>query len=141
MSKKDVARELFAELEARGLFEYGSVIDTTLVHSIIGIEMPTYAAKSVYARLTIIELNAIDYCRRQLLDQGKYLKGDASGYRILLPSENKAQIEDYVEQANGKLARALKLSRNSKVEDRSDLNQIEARIVLKRDGMRRGATA
>lgn len=137
MSKYDYMRGLLAGLTERGLTEYGSDISSALVHDLLDIDFPAEAAKSVYDRLAMIELGAIDYCRNVLLGQGKYLCGTKSGYRVLLPSENKSQIDSYMASADKKLARALKLSRNS-VQETAAHDQTEARILLKRTGARAG---
>ena len=136
MARRDVQRELYAELDARGLLEYGSVIESSVVHAALGIEMPTMASKSEFDRLALIELSAIDYVRNILLGQGKYLTGTDAGYRILLPSENSAQVEQYISSADKKLNRALKLFRNSPTESSSLPDQTEARILMKRAGMK-----
>lgn len=136
MSKRDAHRDLLTELGARGLLEYGSVIDTTTVHNILGIVMPMVASKAEFDRIAMQELAAIDYCRNVLLGQGKYLMGTNTGYRILLPSENKSQIDAYMSSADRKLSRALKLSRNSPSEADTQPDQTAARILMKRSGMR-----
>lgn len=139
-TKRDAMRGLLTALTERGLTEYGSDIPTALVHEVLEIDMPSYAAKAVYDRLAMLELSAIDYCRNVLLGQGKYLSGTRTGYRILLPSENKGQIDSYMTSADRKLSRALKLSRNSAV-DTVVHDQTEARIMMKRTGMRGGGEA
>jgi len=136
MARRDVQRELYAELDARGLLEYGSVIESSVVHAALGIDMPTVASKSEFDRLALIELSAIDYVRNILLGQGKYLTGTDAGYRILLPSENSAQVEQYISSADKKLTRALKLFRNSPSVNSSLPDQTEARILMKRAGMK-----
>lgn len=136
MARRDVQRELYAELDERGLLEYGSVIESSVVHAALGIEMPTMASKAEFDRLALIELSAIDYVRNILLGQGKYLTGTDAGYRILLPSENSAQVEQYISSADKKLTRALKLFRNSPSVNSSLPDQTEARILLKRAGMK-----
>jgi hypothetical protein len=135
MSKREAQRELYAELDARGLLEYGSVIETPVVHAVLGIEMPAYGTKSDFDKIALFELSAIDYIRNILLGQGKYLMGTDSGYRILLPSENAAQVEQYISSADKKLSRALKLSRNTPTLDMQMPDQTEARILMKRSGM------
>lgn len=137
MSKRDGMRDLLSALGERGLLEFGSVIETSVVHDVLGITVPAVASKAVYDRLAMIELSAIDYCRNVLLGQGKYLMGTPSGYRILLPSENKVQIDSYMSSADKKLSRALKLSRNSPQAAGDDRCQTEARILMKREGARR----
>lgn len=137
-SKRDAARGLLEALTERGLTTYGSDIPTALVHEVLEIEIPTYAAKAVYDRLSMLELSAIDYCRNVLMGQGRYLAGTRTGYRILLPSENRGQIDAYMSSADRKLSRALKLSRNSPA-DASAHDQTETRIHMKMTAMRRGA--
>jgi len=134
-SKRDTMRALLADLQDMGLTEYGSDIPTELVHSILDINMPTYASKAVFDNIAMTELAAIDYCRNVLLGHGKYLQGTRSGYRVLLPSENKAQIDAYMGSADRKLSRALKLSRNSP-QAAQENDQTEARIMMKRSGAR-----
>jgi len=136
VSKSETQKGLMSELSELQLLEFGSVITRDLVHRLLGIEMPSYAAKEVYDRLAMIELSAIDYCRNILLGQGKYLAGTPAGYRVLLPSENKAQIDSYISSADKKLSRALKLSRNTPVTQGVHLDQTEARIMMKKTGMR-----
>lgn len=136
MARRDVQRELYAELDARGLLEYGSVIESSVVHAALGIDMPTMASKYEFDRLALIELSAIDYVRNILLGQGKYLTGTDAGYRILLPSENSAQVEQYISSADKKLNRALKLFRNSPSAESALPDQTEARILMKRAGMK-----
>lgn len=137
-SKRDAMRGLLEELTARGLTEYGSIIEASLVHHLLGIVQPHTAPKAVFDRLAMIELAAIDYCRNVLLGQGKYLQGTPSGYRVLLPSENKVQIDAYMGSADRKLSRALKLSRNTPGEASDRPDQTETRILMKQTSYRRG---
>lgn len=136
MSKRDMHRELYNALSEAGLLEYGSVIMSDFVHDVLGIEIPATASKAEFDRLSLIELAAVDYVRNILLGQGKYLTGTDSGYRVLLPSENAAQVELYIASADKKLTRALKLSRNSPVVNSAAPDQTEARILMKRAGMK-----
>lgn len=131
-----MSKALLEKLKAAGCTEYGSVIPTELVHQVLGIEYPEVAPKSVFDELALQELGAIDYVRNALLNEGKYLIGDKAGYRILLPSENKKQVERYMQQADKKLRRASKLSRNTPPEHRKDADQVEARIMLKQKATR-----
>jgi hypothetical protein len=124
-------RELFEELKARGLTEYGSIIDGNIIRAFLGIVHPDVAPKSVYDKLALAELGAIDYVRNILLGQGKYVTSTPSGYRILLPSENAKQVDLYISSADRKLNRALKLSRNTPKEPGQQPDQTEARIMMK----------
>ena len=136
-SKRDAQRGLLEALKKLGLTEHGSVIDASMVHEALGIHHPKMASKAVYDRLAMQELSAIDYCRSALLNEGKYLQGTQTGYRILLPSENKGQIDAYMGSADRKLARALKLSRHTPSAAMHSQDQTEARIVMKQGSHRR----
>lgn len=136
-SKRELQRELYTELRARGLLEYGSVIAASVVHGLLDITVPDVGTKSDFDKLSLLELAAIDYVRNILLGEGKYLTGHAGGYRVLLPSENAAQIEQYIGSADKKLNRALKLSRNSPHTQSGHPDQTEARVLMKQAGFRR----
>lgn len=137
-SKRDRLRDVYDTLARAGLFDFGAVIPRATVYDLLGLDVPEVASKAVFDRIAMLELQAMDYCRNMLLGHGKYLAGTPSGYRVLLPSENKAQVDAYMESADRKLERALKLSRNSpKASHLPD--QTEARIMMRRKGYRRGA--
>lgn len=131
MSKRETYKDFYAELEARGLLDYGSIIESSLVYSLLKIEMPQVASKKTFDQISLIELAAIDYVRNILLGQGKYIGGTSTGYRIFLPSETADQIELYMAQADRKLSRALKLTRSVGRESNSAPDQTEARILMK----------
>ena len=135
-SKRDKFRDLFRFLDEAGLFEFGEFIERTMIYELLDLEMPALASKEVFDRLAMLELAAVDYCRNVLLGRGKYLAGVPSGYRVLLPSENKAQVDAYMYSADRKLLRALKLSRNMPDVNNDQPDQTEARIMMKRKGMR-----
>lgn len=134
MSNRETHRDLYDYLKAEGLLEYGSVIPSSLVHDFLGLEVPAIGTKAQFDRLSLIELAAMDYVRNMLLNSGKYLTGTPSGYRILLPSENAAQVEQYISSADKKLNRALKLCRNTPRSADEMPDQIEARILMKQSG-------
>ena len=71
-----------------------------------------------------------------LLREGKYLAGDKDGYKILLPSENRAQVDAYMSQADRKLRRAQTLLRNTPSHTRKQADQTQARIMMKRESIR-----
>ena len=119
------------------MLEYGSVIPGELVRECLGIEYPEYGTKQDFDSVSLQELSAIDYVRSALLSEGKYLASNNGNYRVLLPSENKQQIDAYVSQADRKLRRALKLSRNTPAfADKVIADQSYARIVMKRESLR-----
>jgi len=131
MSKRENHKDFYAELDARGLLDYGSIIDSSLVHSLLDIEMPEFGTKAEFDKLSLIELAAIDYVRNILLGHGKYIGGTTTGYRIFLPSETADQVELYMAQADRKLSRALKLTRSAKRENFKAPDQTEVRILMK----------
>tara|TARA_R110000868_G_scaffold300530_1_gene560956 strand:- start:252 stop:677 length:426 start_codon:yes stop_codon:yes gene_type:complete len=134
MSNRQTHRDLYDALEDDGLLEYGSIIPSEMVHRVLGLEVPAIGTKAQFDRLSLLELAAMDYVRNILLNSGKYLTATPSGYRILLPSENAAQVEQYISSADKKLNRALKLCRTTPVISDGMPDQIEARILMKQSG-------
>lgn len=124
-------KDLMQTLRHKHMTEYGSFIPLELVHKVLDVEMPESGAKSVFDRIALVEMAAIDYCRNILLGEGKYIRQVKNGYRILLPSENAGQIQSYMESADKKLKRALKLNRNSPGVSSVSPDQTEARILMK----------
>jgi hypothetical protein len=131
---------LHEALKQAGLIAYGAVIRGDHVRSILGLEYPEVGTKKQFDEIALAEMAAVDYVRGVILNHGMYIAGINGDYRILLPSENARQIELYMKSADRKLARALKLSRNTPRESSGTNSQIEARLMLKRQGLRgRGA--
>ena len=139
MSKREAARELHAELKARGLLVYGSEFSAAEVQEILGLTVPEVGTRAEFNALALAELTAVDHVRNVLLGQGMYLAGTRTGYRVLLPSENAQQVEQYMASADRKLNRALKLSQNTPAAVARPTDQTEARIALKRQGLRHSA--
>lgn len=128
--------DLFGELQNRGLLKYGQVILGDLVRSILEIEYPETGTKKQFDEVALQELAAVDYVRNKLLGQGMYLTGVNGDYRILLPSENKKQIEAYMSSAERKLSRANKLSRNTPKSADHKHDNTEVRIMMKRQAIK-----
>ena len=108
-----MSKELLTALRERGLLEYGSVIKGEEVRDILGIEYPEVGTKKDFDEVALAELGAVDYVRNILLGEGKFIASHQGDYRILLPSENKRQVDAYMQQADRKLRRARKLSSNT----------------------------
>jgi hypothetical protein len=137
MSNKP-GKDLLQRLQHRGLTEYGSTFHGDDVRQWIGLQLPETGTKREFDSIALKELAAVDYCRNFLLGEGKYLAQEGSGYRILLPSENKDQVEAYMQHADNKLKRALKLLRNMPTTDVSaPPDNTEARIMMKRSSLKR----
>lgn len=136
--KKSPARELLDYFRANNLDQYGSVIDSESVRGVLGIEVPEVATMATFQELSMQELSAVDYVRKVLLREGKYLAQTKGNYRILLPSENAAQVESYMTSADKKLKRALILSKNTPADAKTmqHADQVQARIIVKRESIK-----
>lgn len=123
--------ETMTLLRESGFFEHGEVITGKELREAFGIEEIEYPAmKSEIDSQALKELNAVDYMRNMLLNEGKYLKGMRDSYRVLLPSENAAQVLSYMNSANNKLKRGLKLNKNTQVKYKINPND-EVRAIMK----------
>lgn len=134
-------RDLLRVLRESDLLDYGSVIETAMVHDALGITVPEVASRAKFNELELLELGAIDYVRNVLLNDGKYIAACAGGYRILLPSENKKQVEAYIRSADKKNRRAHRLSVNTPVQHTTEQDQTNARIHFRQHSHRRGMQA
>jgi hypothetical protein len=132
-----MSKDLLHTLRSRGLLEYGSVILGKDVRETLGIFYPEVGTKKDFDEVALAEMSAIDYVRNVLLGEGKYLTSQQGDYRILLPSENRRQIESYMSQADKKLRRALKLNRNTPQNDAySPSDNIHVRMQMKLENQR-----
>lgn len=138
-------KDFLSGLRAQKLTEFGAVILGNDVRKTLEIEYPSYEElkgmdsydiKRTFDKIGLAEMSAIDYVRNVLLNEGKYIRVEKGNYRILLPSENTEQIESYISSADKKLSRALKLSRNTPQRGGEKSEQLEARIMLKRQSHR-----
>lgn len=133
MSKAD---DLLQHLKTLGLLQYGAVIEREVVHEFLGVTMPALGTRAEFDAVSLAELSATGAVRDALLREGKYLAATRTGYRVLLPSENKAQIDAYMASARRKLNRAQKLNRTTPVAHNHQADQTEARILLQQEGSR-----
>ena len=132
----ELHKALYRVLQEAGLLEYGSRIEGELIREQLGIQMPRTGTKEQFDQIALRELTAVDFIRTLLLREGKYLAGDKGGYKILLPSENRAQVDAYMSQADRKLRRAQTLLRNTPSCTHKQVDQTEARIMMKRESIR-----
>ena len=119
-------------LEANGFIHFGSAIPGSLIREFLGLEIPAIATKAIYDRLALKELSEIDRVREALLRRGMYLKAAGPDYRILLPSENAVQIQNYEDSATRKLKRADMLAKTTPHEPR-EVDQQIARLQMKQE--------
>ena len=131
MSNSANNKDFYAWFVGNGYAAYGAEVSEDVVRSFLGLEYPEMANKKVYDTLTLIELGYIDYVRNMLLNEGKYLTNSRGIYRVLLPSENAAQVDRYISGANKRLTRALKLSKNTPAEHKKPNDDTDVRIALK----------
>lgn len=131
-------KDLLSFMRENGLDKYGDVISAEIVRITIGLEYPEIATQQEFNALALAELGAVDYVRNALLNEGKYFKAEGSAYRILLPSENAAQISAYMASAEKKLKRAIKLDKNTPSQLKEPLsNNTAARAMMKLSSIKR----
>ena len=128
--------ESFKILEADGHFEYGATTAPVAIYKAFEIKEVDYPAlRHEIQKASLEELAATDYIRNKLLNEGKYFKGEKNSYRVLLPSENAGQVLSYMNSADNKLKRGLKLNRNTPVQYKVN-SQDEVRIMMKSDNIK-----
>lgn len=136
MSKRDEHRDFLDYLIGDGKTEYGATFTRKEVYRLLNLDVPEVGTMRQFNAIALKELAAIDYVRNFLLGKGKYLAQDGEAYRVLLPSENQGVIENYMSSADRKLNRALKLSKNTPKQAGEKHDQTQARILMKREGLR-----
>lgn len=129
-------QKLLNAIRAAGLDAYGSDIPAEWVREVLALKMPAIGTKRDFDSVTFAEMVATDYVRNVLLGEGKYFGMKNGGYRVLLPSENAAQVESYMQQADRKLKRGLKLSRSTPSNINKMPSNLDARLLMKRDSIR-----
>ena len=118
------------------LLEYGSVIDAEIVRETFGIPEIEYPAeKKEIQGQELAELSAVGYIRDRLLNLGRYIKGERDKYRALLPSENAGQVLSYMDSADRKLKRGIKLNKNTPAEYKIP-DKDEVRAIMKRESIK-----
>ena len=126
----------FKILEETGFLDYGEGISGFDLREIFEIDEIEYPAMKVdIDRQQLQELIVSDYIRNRLLNQGKYFKQTRDSYRVLLPSENAAQIISYMNSADNKLKRGLKLNKNTPPQYKISSND-EVRAIMKKESIK-----
>jgi hypothetical protein len=131
---------LITHLQETVTLDHGAVIPLSVVYDHLGIDFPDddtpwREAKEFVKEFTLYELSIMDYVRRSLLKEGKYLKKDTTCYRILLPSENVHQVDNMLESASRKLRKALTLNKNTPKESGEIDCNTPARIAAKMESI------
>ena len=128
-------RDVFSILKEKGYLEFGSTISGKILRQLCDIKEVKKGTKEEFDRMALAELGYVSYIRNMLLNEGKYFKGERSGYRILLPSENSEQVLSYMNSADNKLKRGLKLNKNTPTKYKINSNT-EVRAMMKRESIK-----
>jgi hypothetical protein len=129
-------KSLYEALADQGMLEYGCFIPGEFVRGHLELEMPELGTRSQFNAIALQEMSAVDGVREILLNQGKYVAGCGSGYRILTPGENKDQVDRYLAHAQNKIRRARKLERTSNPMSSGRPDQTHARLQAIERGIR-----
>jgi len=129
-------KDFYARLLNARLLDYGSVIQQSLVHSLLEIHITDVMNIREYDKAKLEEVSAIDYVRSQLLNQGKTIAKHLSAYRIPMPSENREFVERYISSADKKLRRAIKLSMNTPHGDYKPIDDAYEKAIRKRQSLK-----
>lgn len=135
---KSKSKELLDWMRRNNLDDYGSIIMGEDVRRVLGITMPEVGTRRDFDAVAMDELSGVDYCRNALLGEGKYLSMIKGNYRILLPSENAAQVESYMRSAENKLKRGLKLHRNTSAGHVTSKKDTQSRLVMRLSSIKEG---
>jgi len=129
-------KDLYGFMNDNNLLEFGSVITGEMVLSALNISYPETGTRQDFKSLDLYVLGAVEYVRKVIVEEGKYLAQSNGNYRILLPSENAQQCSRYIHSAQKKLNKSLRLSKNTPVGDHAPLHDITARALIKLDSIR-----
>lgn len=124
--------DFFSDLKSKGHLEYGSTVTVAKVQKLLGIVVPELGSKKEFGDLALQEMAMIEYVRKHLVKEGKYIQLNGSAYRVLLPSENAKKVKNLMESGNRKYRRAQSLHRNTPKTDGSPTDcNVDVRIAAK----------
>jgi len=128
--------EILEALRAIGKLEYGAVITGDEFRDICGIKTILRGTKEDFDSLALAELTFANLIRDKLLNEGKYFKQNKGNYRVLLPSENQEQVISFMQSADNKLKRGMKLDKNTPTEYKINDNNL-IRMAMKQESIKR----
>lgn len=128
--------DLMEWFRANGYDRYGAVVTKEQVLAFLEIDVPLVGTWQDFRRVEIALLDPIRYLRDMLMREGKYLKGDKDVFRVLLPSENMAQVRSFEESARKKLRRAATLSAATPAMHKDVHDNTEIRLAMKLDSIK-----
>lgn len=139
--QKSKGKELLEYFRLNGFDSYGSGISGEEVRHVLGLVIPAVGTKEDFDKVTLTELSAIGYVRDTLLNEGKYLACHRGNYRVLLPSENAKQVMSYMDSADKKLNKGLKLHRNTPnaMQDQDIGDDLNVRIHMRQESMKKSS--
>ena len=129
-------RDVIDLMRSNGMLKYGEFIPGDEFRELFGIETINTGTLEEFRAMEVAEMSCSGFIRDMLLDEGKYLKSEKNGYRILLPSENAQQVMAYMKHADNKLKRGLKLNKNTPSEHRIP-SEDEVRMTMKKESKTR----
>ena len=129
-------KDLLAWMRERGLTDYGCTISGEAIRAVLGIVVPRVGTWEDFNSVQVQMLNPIGYVRDALLAEGKYLRCERDMYRILLPSENAAQIRSFQDSADNKLRRAETLAKTTPMEHKDVRDNTEVRLAMMRSSLK-----
>lgn len=133
--------EFIKFMRESGYCEYGAVVSGAVVREVLGIHIEGIDTYAEFLQAQQTEKFKMLALKDILLNEGKYLKQDGDLYRVLLPSENLAQVARYEEGANAKLRRGRLLLSNTPPKYRGDTHRDamnQARLHAKATQRKRG---
>lgn len=130
------APDLMEWFRANGFDQYGAVITKEQLLDFLKIDVPLVGTWHDFRKVELALLDPVRYLRDTLLHEGKYLKKDRDVFRILLPSENAAQIRSFEDSAGKKLKRAATLSATTPAEHKDVRDNTEIRLLMKLDSIK-----
>lgn len=119
-----------------GHADYGAIVKRSDVLDFLGITVPEMGTKKEFDAIALAEVDAMQSVRDTLLREGKYIKQDGEFYRVLLPSQNKEQVEAFMRAADRKLKRAVMLSKTTPAEHMDVHDNAGTRARMKRESIR-----
>lgn len=125
---------LWAALQKDGLVGYGNDIPVSYIHEHLDLIMPEIGKRKDFERIQLVEMQAIEYVRKQLLDQGMWITRQGDAYHIPLPSENSHYATNMLSSAARKIKRAGRLVQNTP-QCNQPPDQTASRVLLLQDSV------
>jgi hypothetical protein len=126
---------LWLALQADGHIGYGNDIPVSYIHEHLGLVMPEIGKRRDFERVQLLEMTAVEYVRKQLLEQGMWITRQGNQYHIPLPSENSHYATNMLSSAARKIKRAGRLVSNTPTCNQPP-DQTASRVLLLQDSVK-----